>query len=742
MLKIDRYDVIDQIGRGRLGNVYRALHPDFQKYVAIKEIHTDLASNESVKARFTQETANLMQIPAHANVVAVRDGLVFNNRLYLVMDYIDGGALAGVLQSGRLAPSQTAYLVMQILSGLEAIHTRGFIHNNLKPNNVLLSSEGTAMVSDISITERVFGRGDSKGVFNPKYAAPELIDAGLGRGGNPEQLDLYAVGYLAYEMLLGEEDFRRAFPDIYNAKAGDELKRWLNWHTGLARGVRHLNELNPNIPNPLANVVERMMAKDVNHRYKNSSEAKRDLAGWLHASDARHHADKPDDDATEHIHIHGGGAKPNQPMSPNAPQYPQYPAQQYPQQNYGNAPNQGYYQQPNVPPPPVGQPPPNWQMQPPPPVAPPASTTDNKKGIPFWLLLSAGGLAAVIVIAVILFLLNKNPGLTFIITGAPAGSDVYIVDARNEIRRGIPVEGGNFRIGYLVPGVHKILVRCSGYTDFTVSTEGRDGEEKIVPVSMSKGECTFQKEITYKGHLMVLVCAGEFTMGSDSGEPDERPAHKVTLPDFYIDKYEVSNQKYKEFCDSTGYAPPTPFQFYKDLFEKNPTFPVVGVSWLDAKKYAEWRGLRLPTEEEWEKAASWDPQTKTKRIFPWGDVSDTNRGKFNTRALTPIDSFANGISAYGVYNLAGNAAEWVEDSFKPYAKNNTSESFDESKKITRGGSVADEINLARTTCRIAKNPNEVPYQNEKETHSTAIGFRCAISVTDPGIQDVIRAKSK
>jgi formylglycine-generating enzyme required for sulfatase activity/serine/threonine protein kinase len=741
MLKIDRYDVIDQIGRGRLGNVYRALHPDFQKYVVIKEIISDLTSNESVKSRFEQEIARLMQIPTHPNIVAVRDGLVFNNRLYLVMDYVDGGSLANVLQGGQLTPQQVANLMMQILSALETIHARGLIHNNLKPGNLLLNTEGTVMVSDISITERVFGRGDARGVFNPKYAAPELIDASLGRNANPEQIDLYAAGMLAYEMLLGEKDFRRAFPDIYNAKAGDESKRWLNWHTGLARGVRNLSQLNPNIPNPLASTVERMMAKDVNNRYKNTGEAKRDLAAWLHPGDVRRRADKPDDDATVPIqHLRGGGAKPTQPAPPNAPQYP---AQQYPQQNYGNSPNPNYYQQPNLQQPPA-QPPPNWQMQQQPPVAQSGPPSENKRGIPFWLLLSAGGLFGIVVIAAILFLLNKNPGLTLIVTGAPPGSDIFITNASGEIRRGVPVEGGNFRVGYLVPGLHKILVRCSGYADFPAAVEGKDGEEKIVPVVMARGECTLPTEITYKGHVMVRVCAGEFTMGSNTGEGDEKPAHAVNLPDYYIDKYEVSNQKYKEFCDSTSTPAPTPFQFYKDLFEKNPSCAVVGISWFDAKKYAEWRGLRLPTEAEWEKAASWEPQSKTKRIYPWGDTRDDVRGKFGSQVLAPVDSFSNGVSAYGAFNMAGNAAEWVEDAYKPYPGAPSSEGFDANLRIARGGSVADPItdNKARTTYRAVHKPDDVPFANENEVHRTALGFRCAVSVNDPGVQEVIRATRK
>lgn len=455
-------------------------------------------------------------------------------------------------------------------------------------------------------------------------------------------------------------------------------------------------------------------------------------------ADVRRRADKPDDDATIPIQGMRGGGRPNQPAPPNAPQYPQYPPQGYPQPPYANSPNAGYYQQPNAFPP-GGQPPP--QNLPVPPPVNPTPPPQGRRGIPFWLLLTAGGVLGIILIAVVLFLLQRNPGLTLIIRGAPEGSDVFIKDGRGEIRRGVPVENSQFRVASLQPGQHTVVVKCAGYSDFQTSVEGVDGQTIPVNVVMGKGECSFPKEINFNGHQMVLVCAGEFTMGSDTGEPDEKPAHPVSLPDFYIDKFEVSNQKFKEFCDATGNPTPTPFQFYKDLFEKNPTFPVVGVSWFDAKKYAEWRGLRLPTEAEWEKAASWDPQSKTKRIYPWGNTGDKTRGKFGDRNLATIDSFSNGVSAYGVFNMGGNAAEWVEDEYKPYPGSPSSNGFDASMRIARGGSVADDLstNKARTTYRAIHKPDDVPFENEKETYRTALGFRCAVSANAPAVQAVIRS---
>src|SRR6185295_13480766 len=119
-------------------------------------------------------------------------------------------------------------------------------------------------------------------------------------------------------------------------------------------------------------------------------------------------------------------------------------------------------------------------------------------------------------------------------------------------------------------------------------------------------------EVDYNGK-MAFIPAGEFEMGSD--------VRKVTLPAYYIDKYEVTNADYKKFCDATGHPYPkstfmfgafkqkTPAEADEEYFTQHPNSPVIGVTYEDAAAYAAWAGKRLPREDEWEKAASWDPNT-------------------------------------------------------------------------------------------------------------------------------------
>jgi len=175
-----------------------------------------------------------------------------------------------------------------------------------------------------------------------------------------------------------------------------------------------------------------------------------------------------------------------------------------------------------------------------------------------------------------------------------------------------------------------------------------------------------QKNNTHKE--MMLIPGGEFTMGKD-GESDHSPAHIVYVDSFYLDKYEVTNVQFFKFCKSTDRALP---EFWRiEEFHCGPDYPhhpVVGISWNDARDYAEWIGKRLPTEAEWEYAAR---GTLVGKNYPNGDEIDTTTANFtfagNTRGTVPIGSFP--PNGNGLYDMAGNVVEWVQDYYdKDYYK--------------------------------------------------------------------------
>ena len=197
---------------------------------------------------------------------------------------------------------------------------------------------------------------------------------------------------------------------------------------------------------------------------------------------------------------------------------------------------------------------------------------------------------------------------------------------------------------------------------------------------------------------MALVPEGEFTMG-ETGNGSEK---KVFLKAFYIDKFEVTNGEYRQFVDKTRYREPRDWALL-GYREDRKEYPVVYVNFEDATEYCKWSGKRLPTEEEWEKAA----RGTDGQIYPWGNEFD--RGKANTSlsgivGTVRVGSYKGGKSPYGLYDVAGNVWEW------------TSSNYNEKSKTVKGGSWGLSHKLAKAFARTGYDQN---------TRINNLGFRCA-----------------
>ena len=229
--------------------------------------------------------------------------------------------------------------------------------------------------------------------------------------------------------------------------------------------------------------------------------------------------------------------------------------------------------------------------------------------------------------------------------------------------------------------------------------------------------------IDQTGVTMRLVSAGDFIMGSDRGMPDEKPERTFYLDEFYIDKYEVTNAFYSVCVKAGVCEAPKPGKtsarvaYFGDSNFDN--YPVVDVDWNMARTYCEWRGARLPTELEWEKAAR-GPDGRT---YPWGEEISCNQANYFgcQGEIDSVSRFENGISVYGVQNMAGNVAEWVSSLYKayPYDMTDGREDLEASgERVVRGGAWinADSDNEVRAAHRQKADP---------ATASDSIGFRCA-----------------
>lgn len=254
---------------------------------------------------------------------------------------------------------------------------------------------------------------------------------------------------------------------------------------------------------------------------------------------------------------------------------------------------------------------------------------------------------------------------------------------------------------------------------------------------------------------MVPVPTGSLLMGSDQGEPAERPVHRVNLPAFLIDRFETTNREFTDFVKATGHKTNAEISGFGWHWEREwhkvrgadwhhpygpsssieglENHPVVQVSWFDANAFCRWRDKRLPTEAEWERAA----RAEGKRIYPWGDQSpregELYRASYGTDQCckadrgdgylftAPVGSFPAGRSPFSVEDLAGNVWEWVADWFDPnFYRHSPAQSplnrIRGEQRGIRGGGWGNNPSGLRSTLRHA---------NPADFGLSMVGFRCA-----------------
>ncbi len=231
-------------------------------------------------------------------------------------------------------------------------------------------------------------------------------------------------------------------------------------------------------------------------------------------------------------------------------------------------------------------------------------------------------------------------------------------------------------------------------------------------------------QVAIDGMTLLYIPAGEFTMGNNDGDADEKPEHKVYLDAFWIDQTEVTNGMYAK-CVKAGCQVPIPTKsstrasYYGNAAFDN--YPVIYISWSDAQTYCEWAGRSLPTEAQWERAVRGTNQ----RAYPWGNEAPSdNRSNFNRNVgdTTEVGQYLVGISQYGALDMAGNVWEWMKDWYdgKYYAslptRNPTGPSSG-SVRALRGGSWFDSGAEVRSSSRGHISP---------DLRSDNVGFRCVL----------------
>jgi serine/threonine protein kinase/Tfp pilus assembly protein PilF len=259
-----RYEIIEELGTGGMGKVYRAFDKQLELEVALKLLKPEIAADKKTIGRFKNELKLARQI-THKNVCRMHDLHEEGKTLYITMEYVRGEDLKSLIRrTEKLTVGKAVSIARQIAEGLAEAHKLGVIHRDLKPHNIMIDRDGNAKIMDFGIARTLAGAGTTaQGVIigTPEYMSPEQVE---GKAAD-QRSDIYALGIIIYEMLTGRVPFE-----------GD---------TPLSVAYKHKNEippspkkLNPQIPEDLSRLILRCLEKTKERRYQTAEEFLSELA--------------------------------------------------------------------------------------------------------------------------------------------------------------------------------------------------------------------------------------------------------------------------------------------------------------------------------------------------------------------------------------------------------------------------------------------------------------------------------
>ncbi|MFO7675688.1 MAG: bifunctional serine/threonine-protein kinase/formylglycine-generating enzyme family protein [bacterium] len=647
---VGNYRITEEVGRGGMGVVYRAVHRKIEsQVVAVKLLSPKLIFGDPEAARRAADEANSQaRLRGHPNIVSLFDYVENEDGLFLILEYIAGVRgvrdLAGLVKArGALPPEELGRLFGQVLSAVGFAHRHGIVHRDLKPLNIMLTEFG-AKVGDFGIARIVSGNTgvsvSGHRVGTPAYMSPEqVLDKRLDR-----RTDIYSLGCTLYEAATGRLPF-------------DESDTSSFFEAHLQEPPIPPRRANPGISEAMERVILKAMRKKPQERFQSCEEFAEALENSLRLTA---HSLQPEE------------------RSPQPPADSLQPDEEKGRQPPAHSIRPEAVMRKTIPDPVAAVP------------EVPHYSSLITHHPPRRKAVLGIGIGIAIAAVVLLVVLTGNRGRD----AAPAGPGAAEQPAVSGER---PAAGGMRSLGRNAQGYEEAL---------------------------------WLKDSS----VMVRIPAGAFTMGSDASDADsgEKPVRQVYLDAYHIDKHEVTNRQYKKFCDATGrgYPQDPGFESMSNYFQSYPSYPVVNVSWDDARAYADWAGKRLPTEAEWEKAA----RGTDGRKYPWGNEAPDAGGRYRAnydpgnytedgyRHTSPVGSFPAGASPYGLLDMAGNVWEWCNDWYDSdyYGKGvdrNPPGPSSGSFRVLRGGSW--NLNVAwglRGAHRVGYAPSY---------RSRDLGFRCA-----------------
>jgi formylglycine-generating enzyme required for sulfatase activity len=757
MKTLGKYEILEEIGRGGFATVYKAHDPNLDQVVAVKVLRGDYANRSDMVQRFLDEARKAVRLRQRGIVriytVGEADGVP-----YIAMEYLPGGTLAGRLHGEPLPLDAAIAVVEQVAAALDYAHKHGLVHRDVKPANVLFDDEGHAVLVDFGLVKSLAESGivtaEGTSLGTPTYMAPEQAEPNAEVDG---RADVYALGVVAYEMLAGRAPFEAETPlSVLHAHVHDAppdpcaLNQALD--PGVVSVVLKALEKTPTERYQTAGAF----ARELRRAWEATQEAAQTeamLAGLYAQAQEAMKAGRwgvvvnlcvemrnldPDyrDVGTLLTLAASRLAEEEQKRQQERELGEQYAAalELLEKEAYAEAVEA---------------------------LEKIAAQVPDFQNIAKELERARAGLEkAQLYQAVLakladecydeacddlLALLKRDPdhaGARARLFEASEGVLTQLRNAQAELERlGSENEALRTRVVELEAKLKEAQAalkklkseaqklrstlktagsQVDAYDSLLLAIEDRDRDQ-----TLALAEDLAQAKRPGASRVLARLQAGTkepelaeplvgpqgdlWTSPKDGKEMVRIPEgallygdkkKELELPEFWIDRTPVTNAEYARFVAATGHEPPHHWGG-KTPPKKIADHPVVHISWHDAVAYAKWAGKRLPTEQEWEKAA----RGTDGREYPWGDPEPTPElANFGEGGTTLVGKYSpQGDSPYGCVDMAGNVWEW------------TASDYGGGRKVLRGGAWYDGWHGVRAAGRSRGTP---------DGHDDGVGFRC------------------
>jgi len=614
---ISHYKILEKLGEGGMGVVYKAEDTKLKRTVALKFLSSQAVGTEDDKARLIHE-AQAAAALNHPNICTVHEIDETEGQPFIAMEYVEGRSLKSVIESGSLKPRYVLETTTQIVEGLHEAHRRGIIHRDIKPANIMITDEGRVKIMDFGLAKspgrtQLTREGTTVGTaayMSPEQARGEEVD---------HRTDIWSLGVVLYEMISGQLPFKGAHEQavIYSI---------INSDPGSPRAIR------ADIPELLEGLILRTLRKDPQERFRTIDDLRSALHDLMVSTGIVQGADAKGKSVVQIL------KKPSVfvPAGLLVVVLLAFLIQAVRQSQHSR-----------------------WARQ----EALPRviELVESEQTYPAFQL--AKQVRDVLPDDPLLGRLWSDITVTTSVLTLPPGADVFMKPYKDLDREWEHLGRSPLRDIDLPDIFCRLQIRKEGFEPIEVGAW--TDEDSLEFVLDATG--TFPVEmVRVHGNIGAVRLAGFGFF------------HPLTLVDFLIDRYEVTNQQFQVFVDGGGYERPDLWRhaFVHDgdtlsweaamaLFQDatgrpGPTgwelssypegkayLPVTGVSWHEAAAYAEFAGKSLPTVHHWARAASIGGASA--HIIPLSN--------FGSEGLAPIGRY-NGLGYMGTFDMAGNAREW------------------------------------------------------------------------------------